>query len=217
MKRVFISLALAAILILGMFGGVALAAPPGTTPLEMWEQILARIGDPTTTTQGWPTVSDALEDIDSSIDGVSTGIGNQITQLGSDIGVVNSNLQLVGDTINDNIDSLPTMTSAIGHIHSESPQNDFYEVYNSPAAGIQLFKVTIRIGEINPNYGYVRVTEKILGEEYLIGIDGTTEAETRLDLEFTGSGVVIEFSNGDTGGGEADPIDFSYGVTITSP
>ena len=37
MKKSFIALATTVALILGTYGGVALAAPPGATPLEMWE------------------------------------------------------------------------------------------------------------------------------------------------------------------------------------
>jgi hypothetical protein len=206
MKKSFIALAITVALILGTYGGVALAAPPGATPLEMWEQILARIGDPTLTTQGWDTVSEALEDIDSSIDGISTDIGNQTTDLTGAIGGIDTK-----------IDGLPTMFSATSHVHSETPQNDFLPVFNSGIAR-RLFNVSIRIKDINPAYGYVRVTELIGGESYLIGIDGSTEEEMRLDLEFTGEQVIIEYLNSQSGPGPGDayPIDFSWGVTETA-
>ena len=205
MKKSFIALAITVALILGTYGGVALAAPPGATPLEMWEQILARIGDPTLTTQGWDTVSEALEDIDSSIDGISTDIGNQTTDLTGAIGGIDTK-----------IDGLPTMFSATSHVHSETPQNDFLPVFNSGIAR-RLFNVSIRIKDINPNYAYIRVTEVIGGESYMIGIDVATEVDMRLDLEFTGERVIIEFLNSEYGAGEAYPIDFSYGVTETAP
>ncbi len=206
MKKLFIALIITVVLILGTYGGVALAAPPGATPLEMWQQVLARIGDPTLTTQGWDTVSEALEDIDSSIDGISTDIGDQTTDLTDAI-----------EGIDTKIDGIPTMVCTTGHhVQSESPQNDFLGVYYSPF-GLKLFSVSIRIKDINPNYGYIRVREIIEGRSYLIGIDGSTEEEMRLDLEFTGEAVVIEFLNSEYGGGDAYPIEFSWGVTETSP